>query len=122
MANRLKMAMIGSILTLRRQGLSGRRIAELLGVNRETVLRYLRLARATTGRKGTQTQPHEADVALHSPGSDVSNPAIPGVHRVFGARAPVSVNTSCQKTAAEKGARGYEEGRSSTVCPLSSSL
>ncbi|KAB2937868.1 MAG: helix-turn-helix domain-containing protein [Phycisphaerae bacterium] len=46
MANRLKMAMMASILTLRRQGLSGRRIADLLGVNRETVSRYLRLARA----------------------------------------------------------------------------
>lgn len=76
MANQLKMAMIGSILTLRRQGLSGRRIADLLGVNRETVSRYLRLARTTTGRTEAETQPPEAGAALHPPGLEASNPAM----------------------------------------------
>lgn len=46
MANQLKMAKIGSILTLRERGWSCRRIARELGVDRETVSRYLRLATA----------------------------------------------------------------------------
>lgn len=44
MANLLKMAIRETIRTLRRQGLSQRRIAEELGINREAVARYLRLA------------------------------------------------------------------------------
>jgi len=44
MANLLKMAIRETIRALRRQGLSRRRIAEELGINRETVARYLRLA------------------------------------------------------------------------------
>jgi transposase len=44
MANLLKMAIRATIRTLHRQGLSQRRIAEQLGINRETVARYLRLS------------------------------------------------------------------------------
>ncbi|MBE7457302.1 MAG: IS21 family transposase [Planctomycetia bacterium] len=84
MANRLKMAMMASILTLRRQGLSGRRIAELLGIHRETVSRYLRLARAGTateaelGEAGAAPHPglEASNPAIAPPGSDVSKPAI----------------------------------------------
>lgn len=43
MANRLKMAMVQSILLLHTQGWSGRRIARELGVDRETVSRYVQL-------------------------------------------------------------------------------
>jgi transposase len=46
MANRLKMAEIHAILTLRTRGWSYRRIARELGVHRETVARYVALARA----------------------------------------------------------------------------
>lgn len=46
MANRIKVAIAGSILTLRQRGWSFRRIAEALGVHRETVARYVRLAEA----------------------------------------------------------------------------
>jgi transposase len=45
MANRLKMATVQSILTLHERGWSQRRIAIELGVNRETVSRYVELAR-----------------------------------------------------------------------------
>lgn len=45
MANQLKMAKISAILTLRERGWSQRRIARELGVHRETVGRYVRLAR-----------------------------------------------------------------------------
>ena len=41
MSNLLKVAMIDVILSLHRQGLSQRRIASELGINRETVARYL---------------------------------------------------------------------------------
>ena len=45
MSNLLKVAMIDLILSLHRQGLSQRRIASELGINRETVARYLSDAR-----------------------------------------------------------------------------
>ena len=44
MANLLKMAVIDTILTLRARGWSGRRIADTLGIHRDTVARYLRQA------------------------------------------------------------------------------
>jgi transposase len=44
MANHLKMAKINAILTLHAQGWSRRRIAEQLGVHRDTVARYLEAA------------------------------------------------------------------------------
>ena len=46
MANQLKMAVVHTILTLNRQGWSQRRIARTLGINRETVGRYIHLRRA----------------------------------------------------------------------------
>jgi hypothetical protein len=46
MANQLKMAEIYSIVTLRAQGWSHRRIARELGIHRETVARYLALLKA----------------------------------------------------------------------------
>ncbi len=44
MANRLKMALVHSILALRARGWSYRRIARELGVHRETVARHVKLA------------------------------------------------------------------------------
>ena len=41
MSNLLKVAMIDLVLSLHRQGLSQRRIASEVGINRETVARYL---------------------------------------------------------------------------------
>ena len=46
MSNLLKVAMIDLILSLRRRNWSQRRIAQELGINRETVARYLRQAEA----------------------------------------------------------------------------
>jgi len=45
MANQLKVAKVHSILVLHQRGWSSRRIAVALGVHRQTVLRYIRLAR-----------------------------------------------------------------------------
>src|ERR1700732_5244690 len=44
MANQLKMATIDTIITLRQQGWSIRRIAKTLGIHRDTVARHLREA------------------------------------------------------------------------------
>ena len=46
MSNLLKVAMIDLILSLHRKGWSQRRISTELDINRETVARYLKLARA----------------------------------------------------------------------------
>jgi transposase len=43
MANQLKMAMVNAILTLKQRGWSQRRIARELGIDRETVARYVNL-------------------------------------------------------------------------------
>ena len=41
MANQLKMVMVNTILTLKQRGWSQRRIARELGINRETVAKYI---------------------------------------------------------------------------------
>ena len=48
MSNLLKVAMIDLILSLHRQGLSQRRIASELDINRETVARYLKQAKGAS--------------------------------------------------------------------------
>ncbi len=63
MSNHLKVAMIDLILSFHRKGWSQRRIATELGINRETVARYLKLARAAP------------KPAIAPSGSDSSGPA-----------------------------------------------
>ena len=64
MANQLKMAMVNAILTLKQRGWSQRRIARELGIDRETVARYINLP-------GSGPKP-----ATNAPtGSDSSKPA-----------------------------------------------
>jgi transposase len=67
MSNLLKVAMINIILSLHRQGLSQRRIASELGINRETVARYLSDAKvsakpaiAPSGSIEAETEPKPA--------------------------------------------------------------
>ena len=56
MVNRLKMAKVQSILSLYAHGWSGRRIARELFIDRETVLRYVRLhQQAGAGGSSTRT-------------------------------------------------------------------
>ena len=57
MANQLKMAVMHAILRLARLGRSHRRIAQVLGVDRETVGRYVHSAPAdsNSGREWGQT-------------------------------------------------------------------
>jgi transposase len=74
MSNLLKVAMIDLIRSLHRQGLSQRQIASKLGVNRETVARYLRQpgqapkpAIAPSGSVGADAQPKPAIAPSGSP-------------------------------------------------------
>jgi hypothetical protein len=73
MANLLKMAISETIRTLHRRGWSQRRIADELGINRETVARHLRQAQpppkpanAPPGSEGDQDAP---GVTVSPPGS-----------------------------------------------------
>ena len=83
MANLLKMAIRDTIHTLHRQGLSQRRIAEELGINRETVARYLRPSQpdpkpaiAPAGSLHADDHPKPAMAPIGSPGPDgASDPA-----------------------------------------------
>lgn len=73
MANQLKMAIIQSILQLHSAGWSQRRIATDLGVDRETVARYVRLSRESAQADQPDSNPAKAPIG--GPGSDGSNPA-----------------------------------------------
>jgi transposase len=74
MSNRLKVAMIDVILSLHRKGWSLRRIATELDINRETVARYLKLARAAPkpaiAPPGSDSPEPAAKPAIAPPGSD----------------------------------------------------
>ena len=73
MANRLRMALIETIITLRRRGWSRRRIARELGVDRETVTRQLRGAakasNAAIAPPGSEPTPAESNATIAPPGS-----------------------------------------------------
>jgi hypothetical protein len=73
MGNRLRMALIETIITLRRRGWSRRRIARELGVDRETVTRHLRGAaeasNATIAPSGSESVEAESNATNAPPGS-----------------------------------------------------
>jgi transposase len=75
MSNLLKVAMIDLILSLHRQGHSQRRIARDLGVNRETVARYLKRAKVApkpaNAPSGSSVPEAESKPANAPPGSTV---------------------------------------------------
>ena len=79
MSNRLKVAMIDVILSLHRKGWSQRRIAAELDINRETVARYLKRARAAAkpaiASSGSDSPEPAAKPAIASSGSDSPEPA-----------------------------------------------
>ena len=93
--NQLKVNQKQTIVTLRNQGWSVRRISRELGYDRETVSKYVRLEEAkpaipspgsgeqTGGAVATGGTESEAKPATPSPGSDpdvgASGPAVPGV-------------------------------------------
>jgi transposase len=76
MSNSLTVAMIDSILTLHKRRWSQRRIARELGIDRETVRRYLRQAEAPPkpanapiGSQGVEPAPKPANAPIGSEGS-----------------------------------------------------
>ena len=84
MSNQLQVAMIETILSLRQRGWSQRRIARELGIDRQTVARYLhqqatraKPAIAPLGSADASHEPKPAIAPLGSPPADESaNPAI----------------------------------------------
>jgi len=80
MANQLKIAMVNAILTLKQRGWSGRRIARELGIDRETVARYVNLpgadskpaTNAPTGSEGSK--PANAPIGFVDQDSPKSGP------------------------------------------------
>jgi transposase len=74
MANLLKMAIRETIRSLHRQGWSQRRIADELGINRETVARHLRRAdppsKPANAPPGSDADPDASKPANAPPGSD----------------------------------------------------
>jgi hypothetical protein len=73
MSNHLKVAMIDLILSLQRKGWSQRRIAIELEIDRETVARYLKLARAAPkpaiAPSGSDSSESAPKTAIAPPGS-----------------------------------------------------
>ncbi len=99
MANLLKMAIIETIRTLHRRGWSQRRIAGELGINRETVARYLRQpdaspkpANAPIGSEADPCDPKPANAPTGSEGVDDHHELVIGppgsslAERTFGSR------------------------------------
>jgi len=88
MANCLRMATVQAILTLKERGWSNRRIGRELGVRRETVSRYVRLA--AKGSKAAEPSPGlvVAELAQGSDGSKPASEAPPGCEWSKPANAP----------------------------------
>ena len=75
MANQLKMALANAILTLQQRGWSQRRIARELGINRETVARYVSLPGAgpkpaTNAPTGSEGPKPATNAPIGSDGQD----------------------------------------------------
>jgi transposase len=75
MANQLSMAQVHAIQVLLDQGWSRRKIAEELGIHRDTVARYARLARAGPGLAGSEGGSKPAKVITGSDGDNQPSPA-----------------------------------------------
>jgi len=81
MANQIKVAMVNSILTLRRQGWSFRKIAKALGVHRQTVARYVHQAEQESKPATNPTLGNDGAVdtawASHATGAQAGDTAKP---------------------------------------------
>jgi transcriptional regulator with XRE-family HTH domain len=104
MANQLKMAMVHAILTLARLGWSQRRIAGELGIDRETVARYV------------HAPPADSKPATNPiPGSEPLPEAIAGAKRVKELRVFVSLRRHKSSVGRRRGALWSFRGRSA-IC------
>jgi transposase len=93
-SNQLKMAMIEAIVALHRRGWSQRRIAQSLGVDRQTVARYLAEAKPARVPAGSDAAPEEAKPAGVPAGSDAAPST--GLEPTSGARRPASASSLCE--------------------------
>ena len=96
MANRLKMALIETILSLQRRGWSRRRIARELGVNRETVSRQLQAAhdsKPAIAPSGSRASTAESKPANAPAGSDASTHDSKPANAPPGSTAPEGAST-----------------------------
>jgi transposase len=100
MANRLRMALIETIITLRRRGWSRRRIAHELGVDRETVTRHLRWAAeksnatiAPFGSASVEAESNATNAPLGSPGPEGEADA---ANAVFGSLGAAGRSSECE--------------------------
>ena len=69
MANQLSVAKVHSILTLHERGWSQRRIARELGINRETVARYVRQAQTSDSKPAMNAPPGSSPPETGPPGA-----------------------------------------------------
>lgn len=96
MANRLKMAMVQSILTLHERGWSQRRIAVELDVDRETVWRYVELARQAS-QPTAEALSKPANAPIEPAGSSaLSNPSGPPCGRCPPISDSPGLQSNCQ--------------------------
>src|ERR1700722_15316387 len=109
MSNLLEVAMIDVILSLHRRKWSQRRIARELGINRETVARYLKQAEAAPkpanappGSAASEAAPKLADAPPPPPPSEAApNPADAPVGSAASEAAPNPANAPLGSVASE---------------------
>jgi hypothetical protein len=81
MANRLSMAKVNAILSLHQSGHSNRRIAKLLGVDRETVGKYVGLAAENPPNAPTGSGDMPTVIPAGGPNASTGPPSICEAHR-----------------------------------------
>jgi len=89
MSNVLKVSLQATIYSLHNRGWSRRRIARELGIDRETVGRYLRLSKPAISITGDLAEKQESKPAISTPGVEGDNeskPAIPTPSKSVGRR------------------------------------
>jgi hypothetical protein len=114
MANQLKMADIQAILSLDAQGWSHRSIAARLGVHRETVSRYVRLAAG-----GSKPATLHAGIWAENEPTGGSKPA--NLHAPPGSGDPVPVAVSAGEQFGDPKPAKMHAGNSAAAAPPTSS-
>jgi len=100
MANQLKMAISDTIYTLRKRGWSQRRIARELGIDRETVARYLRQGQRTSkpanAPLGSEPAPDDSKPANAPLGSASTGSIDEGQRPVFASAPQIGRPSDCE--------------------------
>jgi Homeodomain-like domain len=102
MANQLRMAVVETIISLRRRGWSRRRIAEELGIDRETVARHL-------GEAQNESKPASAPPGSDRPAAEskpASNPLAYGGGKIAFSERFGQAKCGCGRQAQPRRQRG----------------